>query len=598
MHRSSALLALLALAAPAFGQNLVKNGDFTKFTSTDNVWDGVDSSNFLRGFQRGTYAVTDSGKIGDQPMPISVNYVDVNGDGLPDIVTADPTGVIRAYINSGTKTEPKWTHAEIIPIFPPQIARDSAYDRSLWTSPHGVPKLAMFDWDRRGAPDLIIGNYTGDILMIPNTGSNSSPVFAQPTNYEKIRIPTSAKGKPWGNLFAPCAYDWNKDGKTDLLIGEGTYSANAVYVLLNKGSGSAPKFSEEDRSYLVYGDGREQLVPTVVDYNGDGLPDVLVGDRKGQVGVYLNKGDWKPGVELPLASFISFGATNTLGGPVAPYACDYNGDGLFDLLIGKANGRIAVAINKGTKSEPKFDAPVEVTGVDLMTEKVNNPEGTRTGNFNYDGWSTDAGNNRANLYAYFSVDAKEASPNGGKVLKSGYYPSPNKVFKMTTLGVDGKDTEDFFRYWYEVWYPQPAPWAGWVRPSDQFVIRQEIGAIKTGVPYTLSFKVRGKAIQEGVATVAILGAAENVAKKFQKNERGAVKALKDETHEEILESEKFSSSNQWKTVEKTFTLNFKERALKTLTESTLAVLEFKYTLPQFSGECDICDVQLVAKAAK
>jgi hypothetical protein len=169
---------------------------------------------------------------------------------------------------------------------------------------------------------------------------------------------------------------------------------------------------------------------------------------------------------------------------------------------------------------------------------------------------------------------------------------------MTQLGVDGRDTEDFFRYWYEVWYPINATWAGWVRPSDQFVVRQELGPLKTGMSYTFSFKVRGKGIQEGVATVAILGAAENVAKKFQRNERGAVKALKDETKEEILEKENFTSSDAWKTVEKTFVLNFKERGLKQLAESTLAVLEFKFTLPQYAGHCDISDVQLVAKPVK
>lgn len=588
MLRSTALLALLALASPAFGQNHVKNGDFTKFTGTDNVWDGVDGNQFLAGFRRETYAVTDSGRVGGLPMPVSVNFTDMNGDKLPDLVTADPAGVVRVHFNSGTPAEPKWTHAEVVPIFPPQIARDSAYDRSLWTAPHGVPKIAMFDWDRRGANDFIVGNYSGDILMIPNTGGSASPVYAQPTNYEKVRIPTSDRGRQWGNLFAPYPYDWNKDGKPDVLVGEGTYSANAVYVLLNKGSGSAPKFNEDDRSYLCYGDGREQLVPTVADYNDDGLPDVLVGDRKGQISVHLNKGDWKPGVELPFASFIKFGNSNTLNAGIAPYACDYNGDGLFDLLIGKTNGRIALAVNIGKKAEPKFAAPNELTGVDLIKEKVNSP----------DGWTLDPGNNRANLYAYIAVDPNEASPGGGKVLKAGYYPSPNKIIKMSTLGVDGKDTEDFFRYWYEVWYPINATWAGWVRPSDQFVLRQELGDLPVNTTYTFSFKVRGKMIQEGVATVAILGAAENIAKKFQKNERGAVKALKDETNEQILQSEKFTSSDAWKTVEKTFTLNFKERALKQLTASTLAVVEFKFTLPQYQGHCDIADVQLVGKPVK
>src|SRR5207244_1734575 len=114
--------------------------------------------------------------------------------------------------------------------------------------------------------------------------------------YGSVRVAVGSK--PWGNLFAPCVVDWNKDGRPDLLIGEGSYSANAVFVLLNQSSASEPKFTDEHRHYLCYGDGREQLAPTVADINGDGEPDVLVGDRLGTVGIYLNPGKWKPGTEL------------------------------------------------------------------------------------------------------------------------------------------------------------------------------------------------------------------------------------------------------------------------------------------------------------
>src|SRR3954464_14245465 len=119
MKRFIFLSLIAAFAATgASAQNLVTNGDFTQFTPTDNLWDGVDSAGFLAGFRRSTYATTESGKVGGQEMPISVDFVDVNGDGLLDLITSDPAGILRAYINSGTKTEPKFTHAEIIPLFP------------------------------------------------------------------------------------------------------------------------------------------------------------------------------------------------------------------------------------------------------------------------------------------------------------------------------------------------------------------------------------------------------------------------------------------------------------------------------------------------
>ncbi len=573
--------AFVAVTAPA--QNLVVNGDFQQYKPIDNLWDGVDGSGFLAGFRRSTYATTESGKVGGQEMPISVSFVDVNGDGLPDLITADPAGVLRAYINSGTRTEPKFTYGEVIPIFPPQIAKDTAYDKSMWTGPHSIPKIALYDWNHHGAPDLLIGNYCGDILFVPNTGTRVAPVFSQPGNYERVKVPLAGK-RPWGNLFAPCPIEWNKDGKTDLLVGEGSYSANAVYLLLNQSSGSEPKFSDEQRYYLCYGDGREQLVPTVADYNGDGLSDVLVGDRKGTVGVYLNPGHWKPGTELPLATMIRFGNLDSLGSPIAPHAADFNGDGLFDLIIGKGNGRIALALNRGTKTEPKFDAPVELRGEKVFKEKINLPET----------WNFDVGNDRGNLYAFLSVDPNEASPDGGKVLKAGYFPSPNKVFKMTPLAVNGRDDAEFFHYWRDQWEPVDVHWAGYGRMADAFLMRQSLTGLTLGTTYKLTFKVKGKGITDGVCTVAYLGAVENVATKFQRDERGGVKALKDDTHEEVNVTENFTSGNEWKSMEKTFTVGFKEHALKKLPTTTLAMIEFKFVLPQYSGECQICDVQLVA----
>ncbi|MEA3212846.1 MAG: hypothetical protein QOE70_5903 [Chthoniobacter sp.] len=584
MPRSAVLVALLTFSAAALadGPNVVVNGDFAKFAPQENLWDGVDAQNFLAGNRQGTYALTESGKVGNLEMPVSVSFVDMNGDKLPDLVTADGAGIVRAYINGGSKTEPKFTHAEIIPIYPPRVARDEKWERSGWTWHHGTPKLTVFDWNRRGTPDLIFGNYTGDVLKLPNTGSAMAPAFEQPSQYAKVRIDISAK-RPWGNLFAPCAVDWNKDGKPDLLLGEGSYSANAVFLLLNQSGSSEPKFSEEQRYYLCYGDGREQLVPTIADWNGDGLPDVLVGDRKGTVGVHLNQGNWKPDDELPLAAMVSFGGTQDFGGPIAPHAADFNGDGLFDLIVGKANGRIALAINKGTPAEPKFDAPVELKGTNLWADNIRIPAT----------WTIDPGHTRANLYSYISV-TDEAGPGGGKVLKAGYFPSPNKVFKMGELTLEGRDDDDFFRYWLDQWVPIPATWAGADGAVNSFVIRQTLPPLQVGATYHLSFKTKGRGIHEGRCTVAYLGANENTASKFVKAGRG-VKVEKDETKEEVKETEAFPSNMNWKAVEKTFTIQFKEKNIKKLETTTLAILEFKFELEQYLGECEICDVVLAVK---
>jgi hypothetical protein len=57
----------------------------------------------------------------------------------------------------------------------------------------------------------------------------------------------------------------------------------------------------------------------------------------------------------------------------------------------------------------------------------------------------------------------------------------------------------------------------------------------------------------------------------------------------------FSSSGDWKKVEKTFTVRFGEKGVRQLETTTLAILEFKFRLPQYHGECEIADVQIVPK---
>lgn len=150
----------------------------------------------------------------------------------------------------------------------------------------------------------------------------------------------------------------------------------------------------------------------------------------------------KLGAELPFAKDIDFGGSTSLKTGIAPHAADYNGDGLFDLIIGKANGRIAVAINRGTKTEPEFDAPAELKGTNMCGAEIRPPAI----------WTYDAGVNRGNLYANLGV-TQEKSPGGGRILKAGYSRTPNKVFKTEELTIDGRDAAEYFAYWLDEWVP-------------------------------------------------------------------------------------------------------------------------------------------------
>src|SRR5213075_2980219 len=60
-----------------------------------------------------------------------------------------------------------------------------------------------------------------------------------------------------------------------------------VYLVPNDGTRTEPKFGAKLR--LAHGDGGD-AAPTVADWDGDGLPDLLVGDGSGQVRLFRATG--------------------------------------------------------------------------------------------------------------------------------------------------------------------------------------------------------------------------------------------------------------------------------------------------------------------
>jgi hypothetical protein len=585
-------LPLLAQAPAPSAKNLVANGGFEQSATQDNLWDGVDADGFLAGERQALAAVTESGRVADTAMAMSVAAADLNGDGLIDLLTADPAGYFRAYFNSGINTEPKFSHGELLPLFvgtPPSIERQDYYTYRL------APKISLADWTKRGILDLMIGNYAGEVVFIPNTGTASAPEFLQPTSVEAAIIPTARGGRVWGNLFAPASVDWDGDGKVDLLVGEGSYSANAVHLLLNQGTAAQPKFSDEARYYLAYGDGREQLVPTLVDHNGDGKMDLLVGDRKGTVGAYLNSGNWKPGEELKFSSYVTFANKDAFGGTISPAAADMNGDGLFDLVVGKNNGRLALALNKGSKDKPQFAAPVELKGTDVWG-RTRFPSG----------WSLATGQRRGNWYSYIAAvsaqEDPEASPAEGKsVLKAGYFPSPNKVFKFSKLTfpmLDKNKSEQLFdAFPGRGWFTIDTTRTEMATPSDTFIIRQPLKTqLKVGATYAVSFKVKGRNFRDGQWTLAYFGHKQVAPPKIEREERGAARVKYNNIFEDVKESGALSPGAQWAPVAKTFTVRFpKQRELNKEATTHLVLLEFRAALPQFDSALYIDDVQLVEK---
>ncbi len=118
-----------------------------------------------------------------------------------------------------------------------------------------------------------------------------------------------------------------------------------------------------------------------MDFNNDGKKDLLAGETKGQVWVFLNSGtDAAPvlaeGVRLESAGNTIVGSSSDKASMMGVYSklhyADFNGDGLRDILIGQSSAEhdIVMYKNIGTKTEPKFGKPEPV---ELPGTKVSRP---------------------------------------------------------------------------------------------------------------------------------------------------------------------------------------------------------------------------------
>jgi hypothetical protein len=509
----------------------------------------------------------------------------MNNDAKLDIVTMDTIGYLRVFFNSGTPQEPKFTKGDLAGIFlsrllPAEMQALGVNNRDFRLG----GRLFATDMFKTGKKDLLIGNYGGEVLQLLNSGSAQTPDFRQPPDVAKLAIPTSKNpAVKWGNVFAPASWDWNRDGREDLLLGEGSYSANNIHLLINSGGGTKPVFEEAGRHVLAFGDGLEQLTPTVVDYNGDGLPDLLVSERSGKIAVYLNKGaPWKPGEpvpELPFTSFVSSssGSPLSFGGISTVSAGDLTGDGLFDIIVGKSNGRIAMVINKGTKQEPKFDPPVEIKG-DPGTPPMALPSG----------WDVDIGVGRGNFLAQMSVVKQTENENlqpaeGKAALLVNYDPSPNKIIPAPST-----------------YLPALANWmptrAGNMdnAPARAFQLRQADRArLKVGTSYVFSMKVRGRA-SDGQVLIGYTGSKEIGEAKVTQGGRDSATVQRNIAREERDEKLTFNPGANWTEVRKEFKIGFSNRDLSDLKETSSTVVQINFTLPQ-GGELYIDDVKLIEK---
>ena len=315
--RPATLLALsLGLAPAAFGQvtfapaanygagnapQSVAVGDFNGDGKPDLATANITGSNVsvLLGTGTGSFAAAVNYGAGANPFSVAVG--DFNGDGKPDLATANYNGAnVSVLLGTGTGSFA------------------AAVNYGAGTNPYSV---AVGDFNGDSKPDLATANFgDANVSVLLGTGTGS---FAAAVNYGTSTNPAGV-----------AVGDFNSDGHPDLATAN--YNSANVSVLLGTGTGSFA-------AAVNYGAGAIPISLAVGDFNSDGHPDLATANYgSDNVSVLLGTGTG------------SFGAAATYGagaGPASVAVGDFNSDGKPDLATANFGGaNVSVLLGTGTGS--------------------------------------------------------------------------------------------------------------------------------------------------------------------------------------------------------------------------------------------------------
>lgn len=223
---------------------------------------------------------------------------DLNGDGKPDIVTANFTSsTVSVFLNT---TAP----GAVIPAFNPRA------DFLVANYPRAV---SISDINGDGKQDLAVsGSNLLSVFLNTTTPGAATPTFSAAATF------------PTGDAYSIVNADFNGDGKPDLALTDLTSGQLSMFINTTTAGASTPAFSA--RADFIVGNGPNTIAAG--DFNGDGKPDLAVNCTPSKICVFLNT--TTPGALLPtLTARKDFNSGDM---PVSVSIGDFNGDGKLDLV--------------------------------------------------------------------------------------------------------------------------------------------------------------------------------------------------------------------------------------------------------------------------
>ncbi|HEY1314375.1 MAG TPA: VCBS repeat-containing protein [Steroidobacteraceae bacterium] len=326
--------------------NFTNNGDTSLIATSTILYNPqVNAGNLKTYLSSGPGAFAAPVLIADGDDPLYLATADLNGDKLPDVVSASYSdGTLSVFFNSAQSpgtfstplvlSSPGASQVAIADMngdgLPDIVSADFNVSLFLQTSPGafaspvslysgGANWVAVGDLNGDGAPDVALTDNVG-VKILLHTGAASATTFAAPVTVFTQTVNANAVG---ANLIAIA--DVNGDGLNDLVItdpGPTGGAAPTVSVLLQDPANHGQFLAAV--SYPI----APGSVPTsiiVTDVNGDNHPDIVIGGSTA-VSVLLQVAA-TPGT---FAAATNYAVTNANQIAIA----DVNGDGHLDIVVG------------------------------------------------------------------------------------------------------------------------------------------------------------------------------------------------------------------------------------------------------------------------
>jgi len=244
--------------------------------------------------------------------PIVLDYY---ADGLRDLLVGYADGTVRVYLNTGTIRSPSF--------------EGTVYDTIVATIPTADAAPFMVDWDNDGKKDLLVGGADGNVYFFKNERLDASPAFSGTA----ARMATDAGSDDFGGGMALAHFTGSSSSAATIDATSGSTAAATIVATVSANAAPA----------------------AVLDWDGDGKKDLVVGDAAGQLQLFLNEGtDDTPVMGGAAALTFQSGSVIDVGSFARPIVGDFNNDFVKDIVVGNEAGEVVLI--SGARAGPVIPA--------------------------------------------------------------------------------------------------------------------------------------------------------------------------------------------------------------------------------------------------